>query len=118
MLVSIGNFDASWICMSTDGGQNFTLVKRMALGCVAERWSRDSDKGGNVYVGEYGNKNLPNGSWRPIHVWKSPDHCLTWSVVLTLQDETGLRFHKIAVDPYTDYVWATNGDDREGIYFS
>jgi hypothetical protein len=55
---------------------------------------------------------------RPVSVWKTEDHGNTWSVIFQAPNETGVHIHRVAVDPFTDFLWVTYGDDIKGTYYS
>jgi hypothetical protein len=93
------------IWRSRDGGRTFTLVKTIVEGC-ALNWSFTSDRENNLYLGEYGPK-MPDCSKT---VWKTSDFGDTWAAALTFPNVDGIHVHVVAVDPYTDNVWASNGD--------
>ena len=90
---------------SRDGGATFEVVKAFRGGS-ALWWSLASDSAGSLYVGEYG----PRGVGQSKRVWKSTDDGDTWSVAFRALDVDGVHLHRIAVDPYTDDVWVTQGD--------
>ncbi len=115
--------DANWwdtkkpcnIYSSLDNGKRFELIKTIHGGS-AIRWSIASDKRNNLYVGEYGPKEI-NLSKR---VWASNDFGKSWRVIFQAPNQNGVHIHRVAVDPYTDNLWITNGDTPEfsGTYLS
>lgn len=98
---------------SSDGGHQFALVKTFDVSTAAG-WSMAHDRDDNLYVGEYG----PTGRGESKRVWKSSDYGNTWSVVFYAPDSIGVHIHRVAVDPYTNFVWVTHGDSPDGIYVS
>jgi hypothetical protein len=93
------------IWRSSDGGGTFVQVKTIVEGC-ALNWSFASDRENTLYMGEYGPK-MPDCSKT---VWRTRDYGDTWEASLRLPNVEGIHVHVVAVDPYTDYVWAVNGD--------
>lgn len=66
--------------------------------CVAE-------KDGIIFYGEY--KSNPERG--PIHIYQSSDKGESWQIAHTI---TGVRhIHGVFVDPYTDSLWFTTGDN-------
>lgn len=102
------------IYRSVDQGATFELVKTIRAGC-ALWWSMADDRQGNLYLGEYG----PRGRGQSKRVWKTEDYGATWRVVFTAPDSEGVHIHRVAVDPYTDFLWVTHGDrEFQGTYLS
>ena len=102
------------IYRSQDGGNNWDVVKTIIGGGCAIHWSIASDDQGRLYVGEYG----PTGINQSKRVWKSIDQGDTWEVIFTADNVEGVHIHRVAIDPYTNDVWITQGDEFEGIYRS
>jgi hypothetical protein len=97
------------IYRSADQGLNFERVKTLRSSC-ALWWSFASDSQNNLYLGEYG----PRDRGLSKKVWKSADLGQTWKVALQIPDVDGAHVHRVAVDPYTNEVWVTNGDGPHG----
>jgi len=103
-----GTFDAEapcYIWRSRDGGLSFDKVKDLG-GASALNWSFASDSKKNIYVGEYGAK--PGAVSR--RVWKSSDFGESWEAVFYAPKSDSVHVHVVAVDPYTDNLWVSNGD--------
>ncbi|NBG88877.1 cell wall-binding repeat-containing protein [Isachenkonia alkalipeptolytica] len=103
----------SKVYLSEDEGESFRLINEISTGS-ALWWSIDSDSLGNIYVGEYGNRDPENGK----RVWKTEDRGKSWEIAFEAPEKDGIHIHLVAVDPYTDDVWVTYGDDYEGMYRS
>lgn len=101
------------IYLSRDNGETFSHIKTLPQSC-AVWWSIASDAVNNIYIGEYG----PKGINQSKRVWKSPDFGETWKVVFTAPNVEGVHIHLVAVDPFTQHLWVSHGDDRDGIYVS
>ncbi len=101
------------IYCSKNKGTTFELIKILKRSS-ALWWSISSDKKGNLYVGEYG----PKGEGISKNVWKSMDYGKTWSIIFSAPNRKGHHIHRVAVDPYTGFLWVTYGDDDSGIYMS
>jgi len=92
---------------SEDGGQTFNLVQILpARSSYVRHWSYDVLDGA-IFVGEYGDKNLPNNA---RHVLRSTDDGRTWQIVYAPPETQGYHVHKILADPYDHCVWHTTGD--------
>jgi len=98
-----------WLHRSTDGGESFTPVKEFPVSCVLW-WSMAHDRDDNLYVGEYG----PRGVGQSKNVWKTTDYGDTWQIVFQAPDTDGVHIHRVAVDPYTNFVWVSYGDRPHG----
>ena len=81
----------------------FTLRESSALW-----WSLASDSTGTLYIGEYG----PQDKGLSERVWRSTDNAETWHSVFRAPNEKGVHIHRVAVDPFNDDVWVTNGDGK------
>lgn len=101
------------IYLSTDHGKSFKHIKTIEQ-ASALWWSLASDRQGNLYVGEYG----PKGRGISRNVWKSTDYGKTWSVIFQAPDKESVHIHRVAVDPFTNYIWVTYGDEYRGIFVS
>ena len=102
------------IYRSFDGGESFRLVKVLRTGSVLW-WSISSDRKNNVFVGEYGPRDKGSGK----RVWKTSDHGLSWEVAFHAPNIDGIHIHRVAVDPFTNHVWVTYGDNQhQGVFRS
>ena len=101
------------IYISQNNGSSFNIIKIMEKQS-ALWWSISSDKKGNIYIGEYG----PKDEKTPKNLWKSKDYGETWKVIFETPKRKGHHIHRVAVDPLTDNLWVTYGDDLKGIYMS
>ncbi len=101
------------IYRSLNSGETFEIVKIIEKSSVLW-WSIASDKKGNLFIGEYGpkKKNLSK------NVWKSTNNGDTWSIIFRAPNIDGTHIHRVAVDPFTDFLWITHGDREDGIYVS
>ena len=101
------------IYLSKDNGQTFSPIKTLAQSGVIW-WSMSSDRCNNIYIGEYG----PKGVNQSKQVWKSSDLGKSWSVIFRAPNEEGVHIHLVAVDPYTQALWVSYGDTRDGVLVS
>ena len=97
---------------SFDLGKTFTLVKTIYGGSILW-WSLTSTSDGRIYASEYG----PQEPAMSKRIWASNDHGNSWAIIFQADESSKLHIHRIAVDPYTGYLWATTGDgENRGIY--
>lgn len=101
------------IYRSTANSAAFELIKTIEKSS-ALWWSIASDRKGNLYIGEYGPKDRDLSK----NVWKSTDYGDTWDVTFKAPNRIGVHIHRVAVDPFTDFLWVTHGDKYDGTYVS
>ncbi len=101
------------IYLSRDNGHTFSPIKTI-LESGAIWWSMAADRNHNIYIGEYG----PKGVDQSKRVWKSPDSGKSWNIIFTAPKVEGVHIHLVAVDPFTQALWVSYGDDRDGVLVS
>jgi hypothetical protein len=88
---------------STNGGQSWSKVLTLAVGCSI--WSIAQDSYGNLFAGIYTSGAVGNAS-----ILKSTDGGAHWSTIY--YDAHARHIHCLAVDLSNNYVYATVGDVR------
>jgi len=73
-----------------------------------------NEKTGHLYFGEY----ILNGRFADtqrseVHVYKSEDHGLTWTICYTFPQNTIRHIHGVFYDKFTQKMWITTGDQDE-----
>lgn len=113
-LMIVATDDGRWapelpcrVYRSLDGGQHFEQIKTIEGGTVLW-WSLDSDKGGRLYLAEYG----PQKQGMSKTLWRSENDGEEWKVIYRAPDKNKVHLHRVAVDPYTDALWLTIGDGK------
>jgi hypothetical protein len=101
------------VYLSKDNGHTFSIIKTLTES-GAIWWSMSADKHNIIYIGEYG----PKGVNQSKRVWKSPDFGKSWSIIFTAPNVEGVHIHLVAVDPFTQALWVSYGDDRDGVLVS
>jgi hypothetical protein len=101
------------IYLSRNNGKSFTHIKTLDQS-GAIWWSMSSDRYNNIYIGEYG----PKGVNQSKQVWKSSDLGKSWSVIFQAPNIEGIHIHLVAVDPFTQALWISYGDDKDGVLVS
>jgi len=80
-------------------------------------WGFTETKEGTLLLGEYGNINASKRSCAFIH--RSTDNGLTWEVTYNGKEQfpesPGRHIHLVRTDPYTGYIYATQGDTPDSI---
>ena len=76
-------------------------------------WNLAEDRSGNIYAGEYSSlTGVPCA-----YIWKTTNNGVTWKIVYN-SSSYGLgaaaHIHFVAVDPYTNYVYAVQDSDGYG----
>ena len=112
LLMSMGN-DTNWtfispfVCNSTSstGGNGLANATYWGHGL-------SEDSSGNLYLGEY---STGDNSYNCSFIHKSTDNGLSWNIVYNSTDYgvPARHVHLVQVDPYTDYIYATQGDGYE-----
>ncbi len=92
---------------SLDGGKQFKRVKTIQAGSLLW-WSIDSDQRGYIYLAEYG----PQRVGMSKTLWRSMDDGQHWQAIYQAPDKEKTHLHRIAVDPYTNDLWLTQGDGK------
>ena len=102
------------IYLSKQGGRNFSKIKQINGGCPV--WMSISSDQDFLYIGEYGPKK-PNVS---KNVWRYNLSTDEWQIIFTAPVSSSAHIHRVAVDPYTSYLWVTVGDTRKnrGVFLS
>ncbi len=111
--ISVGN-DTNWsspinVLQCHNGSAGYTYVTR---------WGFAEAKNGNLLIGEYGSPAGTNCSY----IYLSSDGGYTWNTVYNASDQfsgnadtdKGHHIHKVSTDPYTGYIYATQGDNAQG----
>ena len=103
------------VFISRDGTRSFELTKEINGGCSLW-WSFSSAADGTLYLGEYGPKQKDMSKT----VWRSRDAGISWESVFHVPLNDNAHVHRVAVDPYSGYVWVTVGDSSKnrGIFRS
>lgn len=97
----------SFVFRSKDQGQSFEQVKKIEHGTPL-KWSISADKAGRIYLAEYG----PQKKDMSKTLWRSDDDAESWQIIYQAENKDNTHLHRVAVDPYTDYVWLTVGDGK------
>ena len=102
------------IYASNNLGSDFVKIKQINGGCPV--WMSISSDRDYVYIGEYGPKK-PNVSKT---VWKHNLNSGQWDIIFQAPLNSKSHIHRVAVDPYTNYLWVTIGDTRKnrGVFLS
>ena len=87
---------------------------------VVRRWGFTEDNDNILFMTEYGNYPNPEGSgYLNIMYWyKSEDEGLTWTKHDNLKQTDGKHFHQLKVDPLTNNLYITTGDDNKRVFKS
>jgi hypothetical protein len=102
--------DSDILVRSTDGGENWSTCKTLSGSGDSVVWHMAQDSGGNIYVGEY---STGDGTETCAYVYKSTDNGANWTTIWNNPD--GARhIHFVAVDPYTDRLYLSQGDLAKG----
>lgn len=99
------------IYRSQNAGKSFEIIKTINGGCALS-WSMASDANGNLFLGEYG----PRGVGFSKNVWKSLDNGDSWHLIFRAPNVDGVHIHRVAVDPFTNFLWITHGDQAHSGY--
>ncbi len=94
---------------STDGGENWTDVLTLHSATYSTSWHMDEDSSGNLYYAEYS-----NGAGQTeglAYIMKSVDGGANWTTVYSPASSNERHTHFVAVDPYTDYIYAAIGEN-------
>ena len=99
---------------SVHGGKRFSLLKQIKGGCPV--WMSISSDQDFLYIGEYGPKK-PNLS---KYVWRYNLCTNKWQIIFKAPLDSEAHIHRVAVDPFTRYLWVTVGDTRKnrGVFLS
>lgn len=103
------------IYLSKDQGKTVTEIKVLEKPS-AIYWSLASDKENNIYVGEYGPKDIGVSE----RVWKTSDFGKTWRVTFQTKHKRRGHIHRVIVDPYTNHLLVSHGDGKKarGVHMS
>lgn len=100
--VYAGRFLDSVVIRSTDGGSTWDTCLTFAIDS-SYFWQMAEDTLGNLFIGEYcyTDTHFRNNAT----IWKSTDDGASWDT--SYYNSNCRHIHAIAVDPYTNYVYAT-----------
>jgi len=103
------------IYLSDISMQQFNLTKTIRSGSVIW-WSMASNKHGDYFLGEYGPRDNENTNT----VWKFDKRKDGWKAVFVAPQAKHTHIHRVAIDPFTDDVWISVGDEPQsrGVYRS
>ena len=95
---------------SVDGGETWATCLTLSGSSDSVVWQMDEDSTGNLYAGEY---STGAGAEQRAYIYKSVNHGADWTTIWANPD--GARhIHFVRVDPYTDKIYASQGDAAKG----
>jgi photosystem II stability/assembly factor-like uncharacterized protein len=94
---------------SDDHGQNFDVCLRLSDEAASVVWRMAENKQGWLFAAEYSNKCLDDSC---AYIYRSKDDGINWHIVYDNPDKAR-HFHFVAVDPFTNYLYAAQGDGIE-----
>ena len=107
----VGTYGPGGVCMWDPNSKNLVRVLTMlSPGAIPNHWSW-AEMNGVIYVGEYGNKTLPDNSRR---IYRSLDGGWNWELLYDPPPMNGYHVHKVLADPYRSHIYWSHGDSSSG----
>lgn len=98
---------------SEDNGSTFKTCLYLSDKNASTVWHITENKKGWLYTGEYSNL-----AWEEAcaYIYRSKDDGKNWSIVYN-NPHRSRHIHFVAVDPFTEYIYAATGDGSDRAYF-